>query len=465
MARKIAEFFGTRLLSAAEVGVVGTLAAIAALLVVDHRTLPALVVAFIPLAAFCFNRTRFVYVGLLMPVLAATLVFGRSADVPVGPVYLLDATVVLVVLLTLPTIIDAAARYPAISAVLLFLIGITAAEVFRAGISRVVLRQSVLGFYAIWVFVGIAVARANLLERFARVVFWAAVGTTVVFAIGLTLVSNLRSPTPLAPSLYISYGLLVVLFASNFIRHSLWLNVLIAVQIAFIGLGMMRSVWFAFAVAVGMTLAISSTATRATRRIVRLLALASAVLIFGAFVYPSTIASVSREAVSVIDDNAGTKLSNDNAKWRLTNWQYAIAEIRKHPILGIGFGQPEVPASVCKAACSLQNAHDDPTVLNGSDLHNSILAIPLRLGLPALLALLMFEVMVIERARRSARRSTVVQWLFGCHVLTAFTALTAVVLEGPYMGIFFWFFGGLVIGAGSATESSGMVTESDTTTT
>lgn len=435
-------------------------AAAVSLLVADRRPGYAVLVALAPLGGVLFGRTRAIYIGLLMPVLATTLVLGRFfSELAIGPTYVLDTTLVLALMFTAPAIVASAMRFPAATALLLTFIGITAAEVAGAGTSRVVLRQSVLGFYAIWSFVGMAIARAGLAEVFARVVFGAAAGATIVF--GLTRLGELRTVpiVGVAHSLYIGYGVLLALFAPRLAPRSRWLNVLLGCQIIVLAASLVRSIWFAFPLALVGTVLVCRPSRHVLLQMIRLLALAAVVLGIAAFAYPPAVASVAREAASIVNYNSGSSASDNNAKWRLTNWHYGLSEIQKHPLGGIGFGQSEVPQAVCAAGCNKPGANGDATVLSGADLHNSILAIPLRLGLPGLFVFLMFEAMVLQQARRSAFRSKTVAWLFACHLLTLLVALTAVVLEGPYMGIFFWLFGGLVIGAGSAPGASGAAPE------
>jgi O-antigen ligase len=422
--------------------VVLALAVVDALLLIDRRFSFALLFASLPLVLLLFGRTRAVFLGVLTPALVATLVFGHTfASIKVGPMYALDAVLLAVLFLAAPAIVSAVGRSTGIAAVIALLLLITMIHVYEAGFSRVVLRQSVLGFYALWVFVGMAVARSGVLERYMRFVYWGAAGATILLA-----TSALHD---VAHDLYIGYGVLIGLFTPRVLaRRHLAYPILVA-QMALLALGQVRSIWVALPLAVFGTLVVCGRSRSFMPQLLRLLAIAA--LLFGLAVAarPSIVGSLKRQANSIFN-YSGSTTSDNNAKWRLSNWNYGISQISAHPLGGIGFGGPEVPPSVCTTGCNDLTKNPDPTVLAGSDLHNSILAIPLRLGLPGLVVFLAFEVLVLARARRLGRRSGTMQWLLACHLLTGFTALTAVVLEGPYMGIFFWLFGGFVLGLSPA---------------
>jgi hypothetical protein len=430
----------------AQFGAAALLIVSASALVVDGRFSPALIVALIPLLLGVANRTRLVYTALLMPVLAATLIFGRAfSSIPVEQVYVLDAALVAAVLLTLPAVFESAARRTGVTSILLLLMGIALADVVWAGATRTVLRQSVLVLYAAWALVGMAVARAGLVDRFSRFVFWASFGATIMGALQVSGLPHVLAIS-VAQSLYIGYGLLLFVFAPTLMRRTPWASVLAVVQIVVIALEQVRSVWAAFPLAILSTLLVCGAGPQVRAQVAKLAVLFVAVLAAVATVYPPTIAAIGDEAASIVTYDSGTTTSDNNAKWRLTNWRYATTEIKKRPVTGIQLGGPEVPPSVCTTGCNQADANGDLTVLAGADLHNSILAIPLRFGLPAFLLFVLFEVLVVNQARKTVRVSNVARWLLACHLLTLFTAMTAVVLEGPYMGIFFWFFGGLVLG-------------------
>jgi O-Antigen ligase len=428
------------------------LTVLAGFLVVQGHVTRALAVALIPLLFSIANRTRLVYAAVVMPILGATLVFGRAfTELPVERVYILDATLILAFVLTLPATADAASRFPGVTTVLLLLIGIALADIAWAGATRIVLRQSVLVLYSLWVFVGLAMGRMGLVGRFAHVVYWSAIGTAVL---GVLLHAHLvhLSLVPVARSLYIGYGLLLVMFAPELIPRNRWVTLVIVLQLVIVGLDKVRSVWIAFPLAVVSTLLITGSAERIRRQIVKLTVILATLIVVAGVIFPTVLNALGREAASIVS-YSGNTASDANAKWRLTNWHYGLSEIKKHSLTGIQLGGPEVPPSVCKTGCNRAGLGGDSTVLAGADLHNSILAIPLRFGIPAFLLFIVFELTVLARARRAARRSSLVRWLLACHLLTLFTALTAVVLEGPYMGIFFWLTGGLVIGVSSFSPS------------
>lgn len=422
-------------------------AAVIGFLVVGSHASLALPVALLPLAALGMGRSRAVFAGVLLPAVALTLLGGHAfAEIKTGPVYILDVVLVCVVVLGLPAITDAAVATPALVLFLAFFMGVTLLEVVHSGLTRIVLRQSVIGLYAFWALVGVAAGRLGLSERIVRLVFWSGLGAAVLFGLTDLQVNPPFMMIGVAESLYVGYGLLALLLVPGLIPRGRWTVLVVGFEVVVIALGFVRSVWFALPMAVVVTLLVCGATPHVRRQIVRLLALGVVALVVTAVVLPARFEAMRAEASSIVFYNSGHSASDNNAKWRLNNWSYALSAIGRSPVGGIGFGQAEVPVSVCTNACNAPGALGDSTVLAGSDLHNSILAIPLRLGVPAFLAFLAFEGLVLVRARRSAMRSSIGRWLLACHLLTMFTALTAVVLEGPYMGIFFWLFAGLAIG-------------------
>jgi O-antigen ligase len=249
-------------------------------------------------------------------------------------------------------------------------------------------------------------------------------------------------------SLYIGFGLFCALYLPGAVHRAWWTTVILIFELVMLGIGLtsgVRSVWVAVPGALVVTYLLTRhSGSYVWRRVARIGVALAATSVVAALVYPSTIDAVGREASSIASYNQGVSSSDANAQWRLNNWQYGFSQIRRHEWTGIGFGQAEVPPDVCAKGCAHQTG--DSTIVPGSDLHNSILAIALRLGVPLFLVFVAFEACVFAQARRRGRRDPFVRWALACHLLTGFTALTAVVLEGPYMGIFFWFFAGLVLG-------------------
>lgn len=412
-------------------------AAVDGVLLVGEKLSYALLFAALPLGFVLFGRTRTVLLSILLPSILATLIFGHGfAQIKTGPAYILDATVLLVVLLAAPSVVHAIGRFPAVSAVLALFVLITLLQVYEAGATRVVLRQSAIGLYAIWAVVGIVVARSDIFERFIKLMYWGSAAAMTSLAVAAHDVSH---------GLYVSYGVFFALFMPNALPRRWMAYPVVFAEVALLAVGHVRSIWVALPAAIVATLLVCGGSRAFKAQLLRVATLVVLLALITAAVRPSTIGSLKAQANSIFN-YSGTTTADNNAKWRLSNWRYGMSEIEKHPLTGIGFGGPEVPPAVCTTGCNNLTANHDPTVLPGSDLHNSILAIALRLGLPAFLVFIAFEALVVRRARSSGRSSETTQWLLACHMLTGFAALTAVVLEGPYMGIFFWFFGGLVIG-------------------
>jgi O-antigen ligase len=375
------------------------------------------------------------------------MAFGQAfAKIPVASIYILDAGLICIAALILPDLLEAASRSALATSAVVIYLGITALQVAAAGPSRIVLRQSVIGFYAIWVLIGIALAQTSLVFYFVRILFWGSLAATVTFGLKKLVGIDPLHIVDVAEVLYMGCGLLVATFAAPLLGRKRWIGGLAFLQAALICLSLVRSIW------VALPLAIIGTGMIIGRfhlgqKLVRGVSIGTVAVVIGLAVHPSTVTAIRAEAASIVAYNSGSSRSDNNAKWRANNWRYAASQIRGHPVTGIGFGQPEVPPAVCATGCNLVDASGDRTVLAGADLHNSILAIPLRLGIFGLFAVVVLEVVAFARARFLAPHHPAVAALYACHLLTLGTALSAVVLEGPYMAIFFWLTLGLVIGS------------------
>ena len=117
--------------------------------------------------------------------------------------------------------------------------------------------------------------------------------------------------------------------------------------------------------------------------------------------------------------------------------RYLIAEIQRSPLLGAGFGQ-EISLRYHST-----DSHD-------VDPHNSFVAIAYRMGVPAAICLFLAILLISRRAGQVVRRQDMLQASYLLACLGSFVSLCVfaafnVVLEGPYMGIFFWLFLGLLL--------------------
>lgn len=435
-----------------------TLMCVTAAALVRGGLVVALPLALLP--AFLLLVGHDAVLKFVIGVVSLVAVFGRDlAYVQLGPLYVLDFVLLVTLVLALPHIFKGAGRNPTFAVILLGIIFLTLLRLEQSGLSGTTIRQSVIGLYALWAFIGLALASDRLSRDFARALALGSVAGLAVYGALLFAPGNPFSThfTPrqidAAASLYAGFALLAVVFAPELLSRKLpravWVTIGL-VALAEIGKGETRSIWVALTVAIPATLLLSGFDRASQRGILRFALLASVLLLAAAVLAPSVMGDLNAEQASIYS-NSTRRDSVANAEWRSKVGRRALSQIGEKPLSGVGFGPP-------------QTHHDDglPT-----DLHNSILGFGLRLGIPGLFLLMLFEAGVLASARRLLARSrpqqrSIVRWLVACQVLTAVHSLFTVVLEGPYMGLFFWILGGVIVGLASSVDTgSALAPQSD----
>jgi len=135
----------------------------------------------------------------------------------------------------------------------------------------------------------------------------------------------------------------------------------------------------------------------------------------------------------------GSNLEEFNATWRLLYWGLLLTNIWQSPVLGFGFGD-NLPVFQFRGVWFGL----DPAAPAG--VHNSFLFVWYKEGLVGLILLVGFSISVLWTVSRQLRGRSVRSELWQASAASsafAFVAVFAffnVVLEGPYMGIFFWIF-------------------------
>jgi hypothetical protein len=412
--------------------------------------------AALPLIGVLLLGPRWLRTGMLVGAIGGLVVLGRDfAYLHVGPIYIMDAVLIVYLMGSARALVDIAQHHSYTSWVVGGILASTAFHIATSGATGVVLRQAVLGGYALWVIVGIVAAKDHsFVPRVARTIWWGAIPAAGLLALSSVDPSNplLHALTPglipVASSLYIGFALLLTLFAPTVAPNGSWVKLVSLAEAITLILGEVRSAWVAIAAASVIVVFVCRVSPRAGVRLVFYPLIGFAIILLAALMFaPGKVNAIRSEASSIVS-YSGSSASDANARWRLNNWRYAEGMIGRHPFTGVGFGGPEVPSTVCLTACNKPVPGDPTVVVGGADLHNSILAIGLRLGLPTLALVLLYEFMLIRRAGWLSSQSAdeFSTWLLASQLLTGVTALTAVVLEGPYMGIFFWFLGGLLLG-------------------
>jgi O-antigen ligase len=158
--------------------------------------------------------------------------------------------------------------------------------------------------------------------------------------------------------------------------------------------------------------------------------------------------STASKYTNVANTNEG------NARGRLIAWEESVnIWFETNPLFGIGLG---TPASVFVDRYGVR-----------THPHNSYLTVGLRSGLFGFCLLFSIMYQAYMYALRSIRNGikqklTLIPYALAfllCQAATAITAFFNVVLEGPYMGSFFWLFIGATISAIRIAFQSDLVNE------
>ncbi|MCX6111681.1 MAG: O-antigen ligase family protein [Proteobacteria bacterium] len=248
----------------------------------------------------------------------------------------------------------------------------------------------------------------------------------------------------------VSISLSVIFFISlnNYITNNkvkivLFFSTLI--QILAIIMGMSRSAWVALAGSL-IFLFIISTENRKYMLSVGIPVLIGVIaLIWGYnhFVNSSFFSNLYTEVSSIYTFDDIKTGSTANSKWRLESYKTGFQEILQHP-LGKGFGPP-APDIVVGAG---QAKGEIDSLI---DYHNSPLSILIRTGFLGFAAFLCVNAIFYYRTiqfcmktNKPLHRAYMIGILAG-HLSIFINSLFFMVLQVPYMGVFYWIFMGLGI--------------------
>lgn len=155
--------------------------------------------------------------------------------------------------------------------------------------------------------------------------------------------------------------------------------------------------------------------------------------------------SLIAEAASISPFSTRESTSLNNTRWRLYVWKDILKETAKKPLLGYGFGKAFIPPTIVKLGWG-----GSWQVKGFQDPHNSFLSVFHRtgiVGLGLLLYLIISFTISTMRSIRSMRDTEIARYMFGlllCMMCIIGISTFMVVLEGPYLGIFFWVIMGLI---------------------
>lgn len=242
------------------------------------------------------------------------------------------------------------------------------------------------------------------------------------------------------PGEFALYGLLATTYAMVEVilqrRITFATGALLAAAAAELVLAQHRSGFVALAIALAATVFFLAGSTQALKGLLKIGALVCVGLVIFIWLFGGGYLDETFNRISSIND-----MNDVNIGWRLLSWYEVADGIAAQP-LGHGFAVWDF------AFTSL-----DP--LTGS--HNSFLDLTYRVGIPGLLLLVTLPVALIHRTRRLVQSGDPRQQMFlvtVCASMLAFLVYASfnVVLETPYMSIFFWVLLGL--GSGALEEAN-----------
>jgi O-antigen ligase len=160
---------------------------------------------------------------------------------------------------------------------------------------------------------------------------------------------------------------------------------------------------------------------------------------------PEESSRVVQEVEGSLDES---RPENANVRWRIAYWSWVVEESARVPAFGVGFGRP---TNFHWEGNIYDHRTGEPgRLFNVTPPHNSFLNLLYRTGLPGLLALGALMFVAVRRLVPVALRAHDEDRAIAVFLLAALAAITAiacfaVVLEGPYMGMFFWAVLGLAL--------------------
>jgi O-antigen ligase len=146
-------------------------------------------------------------------------------------------------------------------------------------------------------------------------------------------------------------------------------------------------------------------------------------------------------------DSPLARVSVNNALWRIEMWKEVFRQFQTHTLTGIGFGsvfslKPEHLPDALRLVLS-------PVSMTNVDVHNSHLAVLLRMGLAGFIVYIGINYVFCKRCLSFLRThpdseaKAYMLAILGAYFLYLIVASFNVALEGPFLGIFFWMLMGM----------------------
>ncbi len=307
------------------------------------------------------------------------------------------------------------------------------------------------------------------------------VSALVIGGIAAILVALLRAWGPIAAlsdlelievalSLYVGiYVIWIAARTATGTRIAAWHYPVAVIGIALVAIGSARAAWVAIVVGLALT-ALLAVRGRRLRTAAVLAALVAAGALFSGPLRDweglpqfddgdtsvddgDTSGDAASEQTGVVEEVSASFQSTEtsqgsNAAWRLDFWGFLVEETVNNPVAGVGFGRPAAFEWDGRVYDARTGDPADPNDVTGP--HNSFVNVLYRMGVIGLLAVVTmlafgcWRLVPLVRAAEGETRAEGV-YVLGTLAVAAVVAFFTVALEGPFMGIFFWLFLGLVL--------------------
>lgn len=241
--------------------------------------------------------------------------------------------------------------------------------------------------------------------------------------------------------MYVVIAAITVLCMHRFWRSQAQVALALLACAAGVFISQQRSVWLALLVALGVVAAMDWRGRLVSRSLAAGLGLA-----IGALVLAMLVLTPFQEQTTQVLENSIARLiagfqepqADPTARWRLAGWEEAVQSFLANPILASGLGSPFEWLS---GRAMVQNRP-----------HNTYLTILAKTGLSGMAPLLIVVAAFYSRAWRALRRATdlrhrgILLALTASHVALSVFGIFNLLLESPYLAIFFWGIMGVLVG-------------------
>lgn len=240
--------------------------------------------------------------------------------------------------------------------------------------------------------------------------------------------------------MYLVIAAIIVLCLQRFLRSQAFVALALLACVIGIFLSQQRSVWIAFAVTVGLIVVLDAKGELVPRALIVRAGVAIGLFVLLVFLlapFQNQTAQFVESSTTRLIVGLQDPLADPTAAWRLAGWEEAINSFLSNPILGTGFGEP---FDWYSGRALVENRP-----------HNTYLTILIKTGLTGIVPFLFIVLSFYWYALRAFWRATdlphkaVLLTLIAAHVGLSVFGIFNLLLESPYLAIFYWGIMGVLV--------------------